>query len=113
MKGLQVAPAELEDLLLSHPRIVDAAVIGVPDEDAGELPRAYVVRADHNLSETEVDEFVKGLPFVPHGTSVRVSQYKFLRGGIRFVSEVPKSAAGKILRRFLREEAKKEFASKL
>ncbi len=55
----QVAPAELEDLLLSHERIRDAAVIGVPDEASGELPAAFVVRADTALTENEIIEFVK------------------------------------------------------
>lgn len=64
VKGLQVPPAELEDLLLSHPRVRDAAVIGVPDAAAGELPRAYVVRADHDLREEDVDEYVKGDSFL-------------------------------------------------
>ncbi|GMS93509.1 hypothetical protein PENTCL1PPCAC_15684, partial [Pristionchus entomophagus] len=51
VKGLQVPPAELEDLLLSHPLVRDAAVIGLPDERRGELVRAYVVRADQSLTE--------------------------------------------------------------
>ena len=57
----QVSPAELEDLLLSHPSIQDCAVVGVPDPRAGELPKAFVVpKAGSNLSEEEVREFVKG-----------------------------------------------------
>ena len=60
VKGLQVPPAELEDLLLSHPEIRDAAVIGIPDAAAGEVPKAYVVRATENLTEKQVIEFVKG-----------------------------------------------------
>ncbi|CAI4221754.1 unnamed protein product [Auanema sp. JU1783] len=97
VKGLQVAPAELEDLLLSHPRIRDAAVIGVPDAKAGELPRAYVVRADDKLTQDEVKEFVKS----------KVSHYKQLAGGVEFLDEIPKSAAGKILRRLLKDKAVK------
>jgi len=56
-----VAPAELEALLLTHPSIKDAAVIGLPDEDAGELPLAYVVRKEgKNVTEEEVKQFVAG-----------------------------------------------------
>ncbi|CAI5452711.1 unnamed protein product [Caenorhabditis angaria] len=95
VKGLQVPPAELEDLLLSHPKIRDCAVIGVPDAKAGELPKAFVVRADDSLSEQEVKDFVKP----------KVSSYKQLEGGVEFIEEIPKSAAGKILRRFLRERS--------
>ncbi|CAJ0585717.1 unnamed protein product, partial [Mesorhabditis spiculigera] len=93
VKGLQVPPAELEDLLLSHPKIRDAAVIGIPDARAGELPRAYVVRADDSLTEQMVADFVKE----------KASAYKQLKGGVEFIDEVPKSAAGKILRRTLRD----------
>ncbi|GMT16882.1 hypothetical protein PFISCL1PPCAC_8179 [Pristionchus fissidentatus] len=103
VKGLQVPPAELEDLLLSHPLVRDAAVIGLPDKRRGELVRAYVVRANETLSEDDV------IKFVAH----KVSEYKHITGGVKFVTEVPKSAAGKILRRQLREEAAKENKSKL
>ena len=58
VKGLQVAPAELEALLLTHPKIADAAVIGIPNEWLGEAPKAFVVRKDESLSEKEVEEFV-------------------------------------------------------
>ena len=58
-KGLQVAPAELEDTLIGHPKISDAAVIGVNNESAGEVPRAYVVKASgSDVSEKEIQEFV-------------------------------------------------------
>ncbi|VDM48741.1 unnamed protein product [Toxocara canis] len=95
VRGFQVPPAELEDILISHPQIRDAAVIGIPDKTAGELPRAYIVRASNVLTEKEVFEFVKA----------KVSHYKQLKGGVRFVNEIPKSASGKILRRLLRDEA--------
>jgi acyl-CoA synthetase (AMP-forming)/AMP-acid ligase II len=58
---LQVPPAELEDILLSHPQIRDAAVIGVPDEKSGELPKAFVVRANDQLKEKDVADFVKSI----------------------------------------------------
>lgn len=57
---VKVAPAELEDLLLSHPKIKDCAVIGIPDEVAGEVPKAFVVKADNQLDKKEIVEFVKG-----------------------------------------------------
>ena len=59
---MKVAPAELESLLLTHPGIADAAVIGLPDESAGELPRAYVVlKAGQNVTEQDVAKFVEGI----------------------------------------------------
>lgn len=58
VKGLQVAPAELEAVLVSHPKITDAAVTSVPDERLGEAPRAYVVRKDEGLTEKEVTEYM-------------------------------------------------------
>ncbi|WP_035839936.1 AMP-binding protein [Kitasatospora azatica] len=92
-KGYQVAPAELEALLLTHPQITDAAVVGVTDQDGTERPKAFVVRAPGSeLTETEVMEFV----------AARVAPYKKVRS-VDFLSAVPKSASGKILRRELRE----------
>ncbi|KAK0401487.1 hypothetical protein QR680_015816 [Steinernema hermaphroditum] len=95
VKGLQVPPAELEDLLLSHPMIKDAAVVGVPNEKDGEHPVAFVVRLGEALTEREVKDFVKE----------RVAKYKQLSGGVHFINEVPKSPSGKILRRYLKDEA--------
>ena len=92
-KGFQVPPAELEALLLTHPAIADAAVIGIPDEEAGELPKAFVVLApDQQLSEDDVKAFV----------AEKVATYKQLRI-VEFIDQIPKSASGKILRRFLRD----------
>ncbi|XP_041484296.1 4-coumarate--CoA ligase-like [Lytechinus variegatus] len=93
-KGYQVAPAELEALLLTHPSIMDAAVIGIPHEEAGELPKAFVVKKKEELTADEVAEFVAG----------NAAPYKKLRGGVEFVKSIPKSASGKILRRVLREK---------
>jgi acyl-CoA synthetase (AMP-forming)/AMP-acid ligase II len=90
-KGYQVAPAELEALLLTHPAVADAAVIGIPDEEAGELPKAYIVpRGD--VSAEEILRFV----------NERVSPHKRIRA-LEFVEQVPKAASGKILRRVLVE----------
>ncbi|TFY73629.1 hypothetical protein EWM64_g10384, partial [Hericium alpestre] len=102
-KGFQVPPAELEAILHTHPKIVDVAVIGVDDPvQATELPRAYVVPSSKPASaaefEKEIQEWVKS----------RVAQHKRLRGGVKIIDAVPKSAAGKILRRELRDLAKQE-----
>jgi len=91
-KGLQVAPAELEAVLLSHPKIADAAVIPVQDAEAGEIPKAYVVlRAP--MTDAEVMTFV----------AERVSPYKKIRR-VEFTDAIPKSTSGKILRRLLVEK---------
>ncbi|GMR46070.1 hypothetical protein PMAYCL1PPCAC_16265 [Pristionchus mayeri] len=103
VKGLQVPPAEFEDLLLSHPMVKDAAVIGIPDKKMGELIRAYVVRANESITEKDVINFV----------ALKVSTYKQITGGVKFVNEIPKSPSGKILRRFLRDEIPKESNSKM
>ncbi|MET7698063.1 AMP-binding protein [Streptomyces sp. NPDC005485] len=93
-KGFQVAPAELEALLLTHPGIADAAVIGVYNEDNNEVPHAYVVRqpSAKDLSEGEVMMHV----------AERVAPYKRVRG-VTFIDAVPRAASGKILRRELRD----------
>ncbi|MER5546806.1 4-coumarate--CoA ligase family protein [Streptomyces sp. NPDC002589] len=94
-KGFQVAPAELEALLLTHPGIADAAVIGTCDEDGNEVPHAFVVRragAPDDLTENEILLYV----------AERVAPYKRVRR-ITFIDTVPRAASGKILRRELRE----------
>ncbi|KAH6633806.1 hypothetical protein C7974DRAFT_453371 [Boeremia exigua] len=101
--GFQVPPAQLEALLLKHPAVADVAVIGIyAAARATELPRAYIVLAgglegDEKMEQDLHEWFNKQV--VPH---------KRLRGGIRFVMTIPKSNTGKILRRVLMEEAKKE-----
>ena len=91
-KGFQVPPAELEALLLTHPAVADAAVVGEPDEEAGELPIGFVVlKPGATTSADELRAFVAG----------QVAHYKQLRR-ITFIDVVPKSASGKILRRELR-----------
>ncbi len=88
-KGYQVAPAELEAILLSHPAIADAAVIGVPDEEAGEVPKAFVVRS-RDISADDLMQYV----------AERVAPYKRVRR-VEFRDAIPKSPSGKILRRIL------------
>lgn len=94
-KGFQVPPAELEALLLTHPAVADAAVIGLPDEEAGEIPIGYVVlRPGQEVSAQEIADFVAG----------QVAHYKHLRR-VEITDAIPKSASGKILRRVLRDQA--------
>ena len=94
-KGFQVAPAELEALLLTHPAVADAAVVGKLDEEAGELPIAFVVlRPNVDASEEDIAAFIAG----------QVATYKQLRE-VHFIDAVPKSASGKILRRVLRDQS--------
>jgi len=87
----QVAPAELEGVLLSHPAVADAAVIASPDERSGEVPKAFVVLSSPASAE-ELLEFV----------AARVAPYKKVRI-VEFIDEIPKSPSGKILRRVLVE----------
>ena len=91
-KGYQVAPAELEALIVNHPAVADVAVIGVADEEAGELPKAFVVAASDDLDEEELMSWVAG----------QVAPQKRVRL-VEVVEEVPKSPSGKILRRVLVE----------
>ncbi|OAP57398.1 hypothetical protein AYL99_08136 [Fonsecaea erecta] len=98
VKGVGVAPAELEDLLLGHPLVVDVAVIGIQDPYSGELPKAFVVLTDKAKPDAqtaqELQEFVRR----------KKSRSKWLGGGVEFVNQIPKSASGKILRRMLRDQ---------
>jgi acyl-CoA synthetase (AMP-forming)/AMP-acid ligase II len=92
-KGMQVPPAELEAVLLSHPSVADAAVVALKDEDAGEIPRAFVVlRAPASADEL--------MAFVAQ----RVAPYKKVRR-LDFITAIPRSPSGKILRRLLRDVA--------
>ncbi len=91
--GFQVPPAELEALLVTHPDVADVAVIGIPDDEAGELPKAFIVRAaGAEVAATDLQAFV----------AEHVATYKQIRV-VEFVDEIPKSASGKILRRVLRD----------
>ncbi len=96
-KGRQVAPAELEAVLLSHPAIADAAVLPSPDEKAGEVPIAFVVLKEP-ASAAEIIDYV----------SERVAPYKRIRR-VEFVDHIPKSPAGKILRRVLAQRVRQEI----
>ncbi|KAF3915805.1 S-dihydroxybenzoyltransferase [Orbilia brochopaga] len=98
VRGWQVAPAELEAVLISHPEIRDAAVIGIKagsDGEEHEVPRAYVVRMPGtDISEDEVKAFVLG----------KLAKYKALDGGVFFVEAIPKSNTGKILKKIIRTD---------
>ena len=94
-KGFQVAPAELEDVLCTHPDVVDATCIPSECEEAGEVPRAYVVLSKEGaLTEQQVQDYV----------AERVAPHKRLRGGVVFTDAIPKTASGKILRRVVVEQ---------
>ena len=94
-KGFQVAPAELEATLVAMDGIIDAAVIGRPNDEAGELPIAFVVTADPAPDETTIKAHL----------DAQLAHYKQVHE-VHFVNEIPKSASGKILRRFLRDGLK-------
>jgi acyl-CoA synthetase (AMP-forming)/AMP-acid ligase II len=96
-KGYQVAPAELEALLLTHESIADAAVIPSPDEEAGEVPKAFVVLKDP-ISPEEIMSWVAG----------QVAFHKKIRL-LEIVDEIPKSGSGKILRRILVERERERL----
>jgi acyl-CoA synthetase (AMP-forming)/AMP-acid ligase II len=95
-KGYQVAPAELEALLLSHSAIADAAVIPSPHEEAGEIPKGFIV-LQSPITEQEIVDWVAS----------KVAPYKKIRS-IEIVDEIPKAASGKILRRVLVEQERQK-----
>ncbi|KAG5326936.1 4CL1 ligase, partial [Acromyrmex heyeri] len=92
-KGYQVAPSEIETVLLSHQAIKDAAVTSRPDERNGEISMAFIVKQpDATITAQDVQEFIKQ----------KLSEQKWLHGGVQFVDAIPKNPSGKILRRELR-----------
>ena len=93
-KGLQVAPAELEALLVTHPAVLDAAVVRKADEEAGEVPKAYVVLKPDEASRAATADAIMGW------VAGRVAPHKRIRH-LEFIDQIPKSASGKILRRVL------------
>ena len=98
-KGFQVAPAELEAVLLTHPAIADAAVIPSRDDEAGEVPKAFVV-IRHDTTGEEIMSFV----------AARVAPHKKIRD-VEFIAQIPKSLSGKILRRVLIEQERAKQAA--
>lgn len=101
-KGFQVAPAELEGLLIQHPRVLDAGVVGINDDSqATELPRAYIVPADSGSAAELAAEIIAWV-------ATKAASHKHLRGGIVVVEAIPKSPSGKILRKNLRIRANED-----
>ena len=91
-KGFQVAPAELEALLITHPKVADVAVIGIPDDEAGEIPKAFVApMPGETVTLEEIQELV----------AEHLVSYKQIRI-LEVIDAIPKSASGKILRKDLR-----------
>ncbi|KAF4341632.1 phenylacetyl ligase [Fusarium beomiforme] len=103
VRGHAVAPAELEDLLHGHPKVKDVAMIGIPDDYSGEVPRAFVVLAAGIEGGPEVVRELQDF------VAARKAKHKHLRGGVEFVGEIPKSASGKILRRALKTSWKEKM----
>ncbi|KAF4446590.1 putative phenylacetyl-CoA ligase [Fusarium austroafricanum] len=98
VKGHQVAPAELEAHLLTHPAVSDCAVIQIPDTQAGEVPKAFVVK-----SSVAVEPKEQVTRDIQRHVEEHKARYKWLKGGVEFVEAIPKSPTGKILRRKLRD----------
>jgi acyl-CoA synthetase (AMP-forming)/AMP-acid ligase II len=101
-QGHQVAPAELEAHLLTHPAVSDCAVIDTPDERSGEVPKAFVVKSASAASKPEDEVTADIIKYVAD----HKSPYKWLKGGVEFLDAIPKSPSGKILRRLLRDKEK-------
>lgn len=97
---MQVAPAELEAHLLTHPYVADCAVIAVPDDAAGEVPKAFVVKST-SVGLEESDRMV--MREIARHVEKEKSRHKWLKGGVEFVDVIPKNTSGKILRRLLRD----------
>ena len=105
MKGMQVAPAELEAHLLTHPSVNDCVVIGIPADREGEVPKAFVVKAAGAIEDS--DAIIKRE--IAKHVEKHKSNHKWLRGGVEFIDVVPKSPSGKILRRMLRDKEKEKL----
>jgi long-chain acyl-CoA synthetase len=99
-KGFSVAPAQIEALLLEHPAVTDVAVIGKPDEEAGEVPKAYVVlRAGYE--QQSLDELMRWV-------NNKLATYKSIHE-IEFIDTIPRNPSGKILRRILKEQERQKM----
>ncbi|KAF2743311.1 phenylacetyl-CoA ligase-like protein [Sporormia fimetaria CBS 119925] len=105
VKGHQVAPAELEAHLLTHPAVNDCAVIQVPDDHSGEVPKAFVVKSPQ-VGLEESDRMIARS--IQRHIEKDKAKYKWLAGGVEFIDVIPKSPSGKILRRLLRDQEKEK-----
>ncbi|KAB7503286.1 hypothetical protein Anas_09985 [Armadillidium nasatum] len=92
VKSLQVSPTEIEETLQKHPGVFEAGVVGVPNDQLGEAPVAFIVKSDPDVSEKDIHSFMEK----------NLAKHKQLAGGIKFVDELPKNATGKLLRRILK-----------
>lgn len=95
-----MAPAELEAHLLTHPAVADCAVIAIPDDAAGEVPKAIVVKAPSAGPDDAAIQAIK------KHVEDHKARHKWLKGGVKFIDAIPKSPSGKILRRLLRDQEK-------
>ncbi|KAJ9086848.1 hypothetical protein DSO57_1039293 [Entomophthora muscae] len=111
-KGYQIAPAELEEVLLTHPKVRDCCVIGVPDKATGEeLAKGFVVLdVKDTLNKSQELAILREVQEASHK---KLAPYKHFRGGIDAIDVIPKSATGKILRRLLRDQEVKRRQAKL
>ena len=100
VNGIGVAPAELEDLLLGNPKVEDVAVIGIPDDRAGEVPKAFVALKDGVEGGRELEKELIGY------VKEKKVRHKWINA-VDFVPAIPKSASGKILRKVLRDQSRK------
>lgn len=105
VQGHQVAPAELEAHLLTHPAVNDCAVIQIPNEKTGEVPKAFVVKSP-NVGLEENDRLIARS--IQKHVEEHKARYKWISGGVEFIDEIPKSPSGKILRRLLRDREKEK-----
>ena len=101
VSGFNVYPNELEDVIMGHPKVLEAAAIGVPDEKSGEAVKVFIVKKDESLTQEELMKFCK-----EHLTSYKMPKT------IEFRKELPKSNVGKILRKDLRAEVLANTKSK-
>ena len=112
-KGFQVPPSELEDLLLQHPSVADAAVTSIySDEQATELPIAYVTLSAEHASSNKAQK-QKALDGIRAWADNQVAGYKKLRGGVWELQNLPKTPSGKILRKDLPCRRQEEKPAKL
>ncbi|XP_064087705.1 uncharacterized protein LOC135202303 isoform X2 [Macrobrachium nipponense] len=95
VKGLQVSPSEIENILRQLPQVGDVGVVGVPHERQGEVPKAFVVARNEELSAEDIHSFL----------NTRVAPHKRLAGGVSFLKELPRTPTGKLLRRELKLRA--------